>query len=115
MTRTVRDAALLLDAIAGYDANDPITAHAVGLVPDSYAGQSRHRRLRGARIGVIRESMDPKTTPTPRTTRRCGPLIDRALADMRTLGASIVDPVVVPGLNLHSGCTSPTTSRPSGR
>ena len=98
MTRTVRDAALLLDAIAGYDANDPITAHAVGFVPDSYAANLDTDDLRGARIGVIRESMDPKTDTDAEDYKEVRALIDRALADMRALGASIVDPVVVPGL-----------------
>ena len=33
MARTVKDAAIVLDAIAGYDPNDPATAYAVGHVP----------------------------------------------------------------------------------
>ena len=36
ITRTVRDAAIVLDAIAGYDPNDPVTAYAVGQIPTSY-------------------------------------------------------------------------------
>ena len=98
MTRTVRDAALLLDAIAGYDANDPITAYTVGHVPDSYAAGLDADGLRGARIGVIRESMDPKTDPDADDYQQVRALVDRALADMRTLGAIIVDPVTVAGL-----------------
>lgn len=98
MTRTVRDAALLLDAIAGYDANDPITAYTVGHVPDSYAAGLDADGLRGARIGVIREAMDPKTDPDADDYQQVRALVDRALADMRTLGAAIVDPVTVAGL-----------------
>ena len=98
MTRTVRDAALLLDAIAGYDANDPITAYAAGHVPDSYAANLDAGGLRGARIGVIRESMDPKTDPDAEDYRQVRALIDRALADMRALGATVVDPVTIEGL-----------------
>ena len=37
MCRTVKDAAVLLDGMVGYDA-DPITARGVGNVPESYAG-----------------------------------------------------------------------------
>lgn len=54
MTRTVTDAALLLDVIAGYDANDPVTAYAVGQMPASYTTALKSDALRGARIGVIR-------------------------------------------------------------
>ena len=98
MTRTVRDAALLLDAIAGYDANDPITAYTAGHVPESYAAGLDAEGLRGARIGVIRESMDPKTNPDADDYKQVRALVDRALADMRALGATVVDPVTVAGL-----------------
>ena len=98
MTRTVRDAALLLDAIAGYDANDPITAYTVGHVPDSYAAGLDTDALRGARIGVIRESMDPKTDPNADDYKQVRALIDQALGDMRALGATVVDPVDIAGL-----------------
>ncbi|MYH30532.1 MAG: amidase [Acidobacteria bacterium] len=98
MTRTVRDAALLLDAIAGYDANDPVTAYAAGHVPDSYAADLDADGLRGARIGVIRESMDPKTDPDAEDYKQVRALIDRALDDMRALGATVVDPVTIDGL-----------------
>ena len=98
MTRTVRDAALLLDAIAGYDSNDPITAHAVGHVPASYADGLHADGLRGARIGVVRQAMDPKTDPDSDDYRQVRAVIDRALADMEELGATIVDPVIVDGL-----------------
>ena len=99
MTRTVRDAALLLDAIAGYDANDPVTAYTVGHVPESYAAGLDADDLRGARIGVIRESMDPKTDPDADDYKQARALIDRALADMRALGATVVDPVTIAGLD----------------
>src|SRR5437763_3285608 len=36
MTRTVRDAAIVLDVIAGYDPRDRVTAYSVGHVPASY-------------------------------------------------------------------------------
>src|SRR2546422_8805171 len=64
ITRTVKDAAILLDVIAGYDANDPVTAYAVGQVPASYTQFLIAGGLKGARIGVIREPMDPKADPT---------------------------------------------------
>ena len=36
IARTVKNAAIVLDAIAGYDPNDPVTAYAVGHIPRSY-------------------------------------------------------------------------------
>ena len=50
ITRTVADAARLLEAMAGYDQNDPSTAWSFGNTPTSYA-TSQTRWLRGARMG----------------------------------------------------------------
>ena len=72
MTRTVTDAAMLLDVIAGYDPNDPVTAYTAGQVPDSYVAGLDVDSLRGARIGVVREAMDPKTDPESADQRQGG-------------------------------------------
>ncbi|RYY91705.1 MAG: amidase [Comamonadaceae bacterium] len=53
ITRTVRDAALLLDVMVGYDPQDPITALGVGKPPVSYAAALKPSALKGARIGVM--------------------------------------------------------------
>jgi Asp-tRNA(Asn)/Glu-tRNA(Gln) amidotransferase A subunit family amidase len=53
IARTVTDAALLLDVMAGYDPGDPITAFATGRIPKSYTHLLREDALKGARIGVI--------------------------------------------------------------
>ena len=99
MTRTVRDAAILLDAIAGYDPNDPVTAYAAGRTPDSYVDGLAPDGLRGARIGVVRESMDAETDPESDDYRQVRRVVDRAVADLGRLGAEVVDPVEVPGLD----------------
>jgi hypothetical protein len=52
---------------AGYDANDPITAHAVGHVPATYTAALKPDALRGARIGVFRF---PRDTADPRRAAR---------------------------------------------
>ena len=98
ITRTVRDAATLLDVLAGYDPQDPVTAYAVGQIPESYTDSLATDVLRGARIGVIRESMDPNTDPEADDYRQVRGVIDQAIADMQSLGAVIVDPLVVPDL-----------------
>lgn len=119
MTRTVADAARVLDVIAGYDPNDPITAYAVGNMPTSYVAALRADALRGARIGVLRIRRDTAVTRTARTdsiaradtaaarrdsvTRvnaaeyaKVTPLFERAIADLRAQGAVIVDSLAVP-------------------
>ena len=53
ITRTVADAALMLDVMAGYDAADPVTAFSRGRIPRSYADGLRTDALKAARIGVI--------------------------------------------------------------
>ena len=96
IARTVRDAAILLDVIAGYDPNDPITAQAVGHIPKSYSAFLSPDGLRGARIGVIRQPMDAKADPASDDYRKVRTVIDTAIGDLRRLGAEIVDPVTIP-------------------
>ncbi len=55
ITRNVADCARMLDAMAGYDPNDPITALSVGHIPKSYTAYLRNG-LKGARIGVLQTS-----------------------------------------------------------
>jgi len=99
ITRTVTDAARMLDVLAGYDPNDPVTAYAAGHVPDSYADGLDAESLRGARIGVIREPMHSQADPDSDDYKQVRTVIDRAIADLRSLGADVVDPVVVPDLD----------------
>jgi Asp-tRNA(Asn)/Glu-tRNA(Gln) amidotransferase A subunit family amidase len=79
MTRTVSDAARLLDVMAGYDPNDPITAYAVGSMPATYTTALVPTALRGVRIGVLRvrrDSLPPR--PAAPTTRRDSTQTDSA-------------------------------------
>ena len=98
ITRTVRDAAVLLDVLAGYDPNDPVTASTVGQVPASYTALLEADGLTGARIGVIRAPMDPKTDPDSDDYKKVRVVINRAIDDLESLGAELVDPITVPGL-----------------
>ena len=100
MTRTVADAAILLDVLAGYDPNDPVTAYSVGRVPESYRALLDEDGLAGARIGVIRQPMDPKADPESDDYKKVRAVIDRALEDIVSLGAEVVDPVEIPLIEL---------------
>src|SRR5215468_799698 len=53
ISRTVTDAAIMLDAIVGYDPADPQTAGSVGNIPTSYTDFLKLNGLRGARIGML--------------------------------------------------------------
>ena len=53
LTRTVADCAYMLDAMTGYDPNDPVTALSVGHVPPTYTAYLANG-LKGARIGVLK-------------------------------------------------------------
>jgi amidase len=98
IARSVKDAALLLDVIAGYDPNDLVTAYAVGQVPPSYTAFLNKDGLRGARLGVIREPLDAKTDTASDDYKKVKAVVDKAIADLKRLGAEVVDPVVIPDL-----------------
>ena len=89
--RTVADTAKILDAYAGYDPKDELTVFSVGRKPSQpYASFAAARRLDGLRIGVLREYMRPSLL-TMADQESIG-LVNRAIADLRSLGAVIVDP-----------------------
>jgi amidase len=89
--RTVRDAAQVLDVIAGYDPKDELTVFGVGRMPSSsYATFASEKRLDGVRIGVIREYMD--RTLFNQADEESIAATERAIADLQKLGATIVDP-----------------------
>jgi Asp-tRNA(Asn)/Glu-tRNA(Gln) amidotransferase A subunit family amidase len=98
LARTVRDTALLLDVIAGYDPNDPVTAACVGHVPESFTGFLTSDALRGIRLGVIRDAMNKEAVPTSDEFKQVRAVIDRGLNDLANRGVELVDPVAVPEL-----------------
>lgn len=89
--RTVEDAARILDAYAGYDPKDELTSFSVGRKPaQSYASFAHARRLDGVRIGVLREYM--RRSLLTKADEESIALVERALVDLRSLGATIIDP-----------------------
>ena len=90
MCRTVEDAAKVLEVIAGYDHSDPITHNSEGKIPESYTQFLQKDGLKGARIGVLRELSE--NNPDPEVSA----LFEQSLKDMAELGATIIDPVVIP-------------------
>ena len=89
LCRTVRDAAVVLGVISGFDPKDPITAASVGQMPrDPYPSFAERASLEGLKIGVIREFMQPFTKADEDSVR----VANEALADLTRLGAVLVDP-----------------------
>jgi len=103
ITRTVTDAALLLDAIAGYDPNDPITAEAAEEVPSTYTTALDVGSLRGARIGVVRQPMDRSADPSSEDYLMVKAVMDRAIDELRGAGAEVLDPLVISDLDIVGG------------
>ena len=101
LCRTVKDAARLLEVIAGYDPRDELTAFSVGRLPTKpYRSFANERTLNGLRIGVIREHMDKKLFNEADVESI--DITERAIGDLRRLGATIVDPG--PGGALFQSC-----------
>jgi amidase len=96
IARTVRDAAILLGVIAGYDPNDPVTVYTVGQVPASYTAFLNKDGLKGSRIGVIRESLATDVEPSSEDYQKVKAVIDKAISALRTLGAEVIDFVAIP-------------------
>jgi amidase len=115
MARTVQDLATLLDVMVGYDPEDPLTARGVGRTPESYKQFLDKNGLKGARIGILRESMGLGSEPDSEDFQKISAVFDKAVAELKTAGAEIVDPVVIPKLKelLARRAGSPTTGEES--
>ena len=111
MARTVRDMAELLDVMVGYDPEDPLTALGVGHVPESYSGLLDRNSLRGARLGILRESIGTASEPGSEDFKKVEVAFEKNVAELKAAGASLVDPVVIPNLKdlLGKRANSPTS------
>ena len=89
LCRTVAGAATVLGAIAGYDPKDPVTAASVGRMPsEPYKNFAVKPSLKGSRIGVIREFMEPVTKADEEFIR----IANESIQDLKRQGAVVVDP-----------------------
>ena len=86
ITLTVRDAALIMNAIAGSDPADPATAEADARRED-YTARLRPDALRGVRLGVMRFASGFGTDEA----------FEQALATLRAQGAELVEIREFPG------------------
>lgn len=99
MTRTVKDMAVLLDSMVGYDPGDPVTAMGVGQAPrGSYTQFLKKDGLKGARLGILREPNGNLTEPDSEDFKDVTKAFDKAVAELKQAGAEVVDPIVIPRL-----------------
>lgn len=97
IARDVRDAAIVLSAIAGSDPRDPATIDADKHATD-YTKFLDPDALKGKRIGVVRELAggDPQVRK----------LLDGAIAVLRAHGATVVDNVKIPHVDEYGHAES---------
>ena len=90
ITRTVRDAALVLAALAGPDVRDPVTQNQPHGLASQLGAPLRPGALAGARIGVVSNSAGKR-----------GPenIMTAALAALRAAGAEVVEVGDLPGVS----------------
>ncbi|ALD20479.1 amidase [Hymenobacter sp. DG25A] len=83
MTRTVRDAAILLSAVAGPDAADPITQQSAGKLQADYTKFLDANGLKGKRIGVEKSHLTG--------TNDAVALLKEAVEFLKAQGATVVE------------------------
>ena len=92
MARSVGDLATVLTVLAGFDPRDPGTKETVGRDPQDYRTFLDATALDGARLGVARECFG--------CHEETDALIERAIDQLASLGAEIVDPIQASTLTL---------------
>ena len=85
LARSAEDTAIMLQAIAGYDPNDPTTSREP--VPDYSASLTGD--VKGLRIGIVQQMMGDQVEPETRD------IVSQAIDVLKGLGA-VVEPVSIP-------------------
>lgn len=109
MTRTVRDAALMLDVLAGYHYEDIYTANlGNSRLPEggSYAANLSESTFAKARIGVLRSVFGEESDSDSASVNK----VIRGALSQFTTGTTLVD-VKVPGADIYVNFTSTYISR----
>ena len=90
LARDVTDLAVVLDATAGFDPNDPVTDVSLTHTPSSYRDFLQTGRLQGARFGLMRDIL-----VTTAADQEVANVILAASQELQGLGATVVD-VLIP-------------------
>jgi amidase len=87
--RTVADAAAVLGALTGVDPRDPATTASAGLFHSDYMQFLDANALRGARVGIARQTFFGYSEKTD-------PIAEAAIAILKGCGAEVIDPADIP-------------------
>lgn len=94
IARTVADAAALLGAMTGVDPTDEATKASDGKAEGDYTKYLKADGLKGAKIGILRASgFHPNVQP----------ILESAIAAIKSAGATVIDPVEVKTLDQFGG------------
>ncbi|AGB39839.1 amidase [Natronococcus occultus] len=100
MTRTVADAARLLDVMVGYDPADRVTAEGASNIPEEpYMSFLEPGGLEGVRVGVPRGLIPDDPEETGIDVGQPAQVVERFESGLETIeacGATVVDPVEIP-------------------
>ncbi|MCA2982515.1 amidase family protein [Gemmatimonas sp.] len=94
MARRVADAVAVFDVIAHSDPDDAVTAPADTRRAPRYADALKPGALKGARLAILRQAYD-----RPTLDAEVRVLFERAVADLRRAGATVIDSVRVDSLD----------------
>jgi amidase len=98
MARNVRDLARLMDVMVAYDPEDPQTAYGIGHKPGTYTEFLNADGLKGARIGILRESIGFASEPNSEDFKKVSEVFEKNVAELKVAGATIVDNIAIPDL-----------------
>jgi len=90
MTRTVKDAAYLLNVLTAHDERDPITLTNTELVNVDFTQFLNAEGLKGARVGIARETYFDYLKDGQKV------VMEQAIEKLKELGADVVENVVIP-------------------
>ncbi|PVH69699.1 amidase family protein [Cadophora sp. DSE1049] len=110
MTRTVRDAALMLDVMVGYDAKDPYTASAVVAGPPrggSYSSNLSEVALSQSRIGVLKSGFGHEHLAECTSVNA---VVRGALSRIAATGATLID-IDIPDIDYYINISSTYMSK----
>jgi len=115
IARNVKDLAEMLDVMVGYDPEDPETSFGVGHAAQSYTRFLDKNGLKGARIGILRQSISLTAEPDSEDFRKVSEVFDRAVGELKAAGAVLVDPIEIPNIRalLAKRATDPEVTEQS--
>jgi Asp-tRNA(Asn)/Glu-tRNA(Gln) amidotransferase A subunit family amidase len=93
IAKSVRELALVLDAVTGTDSADEATVEADRHIAGSFVAGLDRSGLKGARVGVMRQLFVGVTGE-----REAAALMETVIAELKTSGATVVD-VAIPDLD----------------